>query len=470
MRGARIAVIGGGVAGLTAAYEVLRQLPGADVTLFEREAEVGGTARTVRVAGYQVDTGPAGFLGTPRDTLDLALDLGLTDELQEASDAAKRRYLVHAGTLEPLPAGPAAMLRTPLLGPLAKARIALEPFVGRAAPVGHEGHDESVHAFAARRLGRGFAEAFMAPLVSGVSAGDARATSMAALFPRMARLEDEHGGLFRGMVARQREARRQGQGTRAAGGPSGPAGRLTSFRGGAGRLAEALAQHLAGRVQASSEVAEVQPAGSGWRVRLVDGREVAADGVVLAAPAYVAADLVKTALPSAVAALAAIPYAGVRVVALGFAREAVGADLDGFGFLAARGQGVRVLGCQWASTLFPHQAPAGQVLVRAIAGGALDPAFVDLPEPEAIEAVVADLRRLVGVRAEPTFAHVVTWRHGIPQYTLGHRQRVATVRSAAERVPRLVVTGNAYDGLGLNDTVRSARAEARRLVDALRSS
>lgn len=468
MTDARIAVVGGGVAGLTVAYDLSCLLPDAEIVVFERETEPGGTARTVRTAGYQVDTGPAGFLNRPTDTLDLAKELGLQDELQGAADAAKRRYLVRSASLEPAPAGPAAMLRSPLLGPGAKARMALEPFVPRAARGEHDAPDESAHAFAARRLGVGFANAFVAPLVAGVSAGDARTTSMAALFPRMVRLEAEHGGLVRGMLAQRRAARRSRVGHRSGGGPAGPAGRLTSFRAGAGRLAEALHQRLAGRVRLEAEVVGVTPGrGGGWRVQVGDGSEFMADALVLAAPAYVSYGLLRSAAPAAAEALATIPYAGVRVVGLGFECSAVPRALDGFGFLAARGQGVRVLGCQWASTLFPHQAPEGHVLVRAIAGGALDPSFVDLAENDAIDAVLQDLRALLGVRAEPTFAHVVTWERGIPQYTLGHRTRVTAARAAIAGLPHVVLTGNAYDGLGLNDTVRSARDAARRLVAAI---
>ncbi|MFO7547236.1 MAG: protoporphyrinogen oxidase [Trueperaceae bacterium] len=470
MSGVRFTVIGGGVAGLSAAYDLLRLAPEAEVTVFEREAEPGGTARTVQVAGYRVDTGPAGFLNRPTDALDLAVELGLQDELKEAGDAARRRYLVRSGELHPAPMGPAAMLRSPLLGLGAKARIALEPFVARAPRSGRDVSDESAYAFAARRLGTGFADAFVAPLVAGISAGDARTTSMAALFPRMVRLEAEHGGLVRGMLAQRRAARRgRGAGPRSAG-PAGPAGRLTSFQGGAGRLAEALHEQLAGRVRLGAEVVGVTPGrGDGWSVRVADGSEVVTDALVLAAPAYVAADLARSAAPAAVSALAAIPYAGVRVVALGFKRSALTEPLDGFGFLAARGQGVRVLGCQWASTLFPQQAPEGHVLIRAVAGGALDPGFVDLDEDDAIDAVLQDLRALLGVRDEPAFAHVVTWERGIPQYTLGHQQRVAAARAAVQRLPRFELAGNAYDGLGLNDTVRSARAAARRLVAAIRA-
>jgi protoporphyrinogen/coproporphyrinogen III oxidase len=471
MTGSRIAVVGGGVAGLTVAYDLARLAPAAEITVFERESEPGGAARTVRTSGYQVDTGPAGFLNRPTDTLDLALELGLNDELLAAADAAKRRYLVRSAELHAAPTGPVALLRSSLLGPGAKARMALEPFVPRAARSEHDLSDESAHAFAARRLGVGFADAFVAPLVAGVSAGDARATSMAALFPRMVRLEAEHGGLVRGMLAQRRAARRSRVARTSGGGPAGPAGRLTSFRAGAGRLAEALHQRLAGRVRLGAEVVGVTPgSGGAWRLQVGDGSEATVDALVLAAPAYVSAGLLRDVAPTAASALAAIPYAGVRVIGLGFERSAVPRALDGFGFLAARGQGARVLGCQWASTLFPQQAPEGHVLVRAIAGGALDPSFVDLAEDDAIDAVLQDLRALLGVRAEPAFAHVVTWERGIPQYTLGHRARVAGARAAIQGMAHVVLAGNAYDGLGLNDTVRSARDTARRLVATIQAA
>ena len=476
-------VVGGGISGLTAAFQVLQEREDAEVMVLERAARVGGTATSDAVDGFLVDRGPNGFLTNVPDAYNLSLELGLQDELLPASEAAQKRFLYFRGRLVPVPTGAGALLRSPLLSLRGKARMALEPFLPAADPR----REESVHGFATRRLGREFADVMVAPMVAGVSAGDARQSSLQALFPRMHRLEAEHGGLVRGMLAQQRARRaataRGESGGRVAGGPSGPGGRLTSFRrGGAGRLTQALAEALQGSVYVGVSVDGIDRGGArGLRVRTSTEPAadpaapagpvpdvVEADAVIVAAPAYVAAELLRDVAPDAVAPLQAVPYAGIRVVALGFPRSAVSHPLDGFGFLVPPEQGLRVLGSLWTSTLFPPQAPEGMVLLRSLAGGMRDPAFLDLDEDAAIDAVRADLRTSLGIAAEPAMAHVVGWRRGIPQYTLGHRERVEEAVEAAHAVPGLALTGNAYRGIGLNDCVRDARAVGREVAGRLR--
>jgi len=462
---ARIAVVGGGVSGLTAAYQLLQNLPDAEVLVLEKDGRTGGTATSDAVGGFLVDRGPNGFLTNVPDAYNLSLELGLRDELLPASEAAQKRFLYFRGRLVPVPTGAGALLRSPLLSPMGKLRMALEPFLPAADPDA----DESVHAFAARRLGREFADVMVAPMVAGVSAGDARLSSLPALFPRMHRLETAYGGLVRGMLAQQRArraAKARGEAVGPAGGPSGPGGRLTSFRhGGAGRLCEALTLELGQRVQTSAAVAHVET-GRERHLRLLP-MDLEVDAAILAAPAYASAALLRQLAPAASEALAAIPYAGIRVVALGFERSSVTHPLDGFGFLVPPGQDLRILGALWTSTLFPPQAPQGMLLVRALAGGMGDPGFLELDESEAVAVVRRDLETSLGIAAEPVMTHVVSWPAGIPQYTLGHRERVAAAGEALAAVPGLALTGNAYRGIGLNDCVRDARAVAREVAARL---
>jgi len=471
-RGPRVVVVGGGISGLSAAFEVRKQHPEADVVVLEREERAGGTATSDAVDGFLVDRGPNGFLTNVPDAYQLSLELGLEEELLPASEAAQKRFLFFRGRLVPVPTGAAALLGTPLLSPLGKARMALEPFLPAADPT----REETVHAFASRRLGREFADVMVAAMVAGVSAGDARHSSLQALFPRMHRLEAEHGGLVRGMLAQQR-ARRAAQARgetpqRVAGGPSGPGGRLTSFRrGGAGRLTQALAQSLGPAVRTGVTVERLE-LGSERRLRVVladpsGPRTLDADAVIVATPAYAAAKLLRGVAPAATAPLETIPYAGIRVVALGYPRASVPAPLDGFGFLVPPGQGLRILGSLWTSTLFPPQAPQGTVLLRSLAGGVQDPDFLELSEDEAVAAVRDDLRVSLGITAQPAMVHDVAWRRGIPQYTLGHVRRVEEAVAAAAAVPGLALTGNAYRGIGLNDCVRDARKVAREVCDRL---
>lgn len=458
----RIVVIGGGVSGLASAWFALQALPDADVTVLERDAAPGGCARSDAVDGYLVDRGPNGFLTNVPESYELAEAVGLGDRLAPATEAAQQRSLWFEGALRALPTGPGAFVTSELLSPLGKARVALEPFIGRAPA----GADETVHGFAARRLGREFADTFIAPMVLGITAGDATRTSLGSLFPRLKRLEDEHGGLVRGMIARRRRAKRDP--AERVGGPTGPGGRLTSFvGGGAETLIEGMHRALGARVRTGAEVVALQPSdGGGYRVRLADGETLAADHVVVATPSFVAADLLHEALPEVEDDLRAIPYAGVRVLGLGYDRVDVPRPLDGFGFLVPRGHGVRILGCLWTSTLFPWQAPEGKVLLRVIAGGLPDPEFVDLDDDEALAVVRRDLERTMGIAAEPEMVHHVRWERAIPQYWQGHGERVAHVMAAARRAGGLHLTGNAYHGVGLNDCVR----DARRVADELRAS
>ncbi len=473
----RVVVVGGGISGLASAHYLREALPDAALTVLEREPQPGGAARSDRVDGYTVDRGPNGFLTNVTDSVELAHALGIGDELAPATEAAKHRLLFHRGALRSLPTGPGDFLRTELLSLPAKARVALEPFVGRAP----EGVDETVHAFAARRLGREFADAFIAPMVLGITAGDARQVSLRALFPRLARLEDEHGGLLRGMLARRRAARATPEGDAAQrGGPAGPGGRLTSFAdGGIERMIDALREELGPSLRTGARVvgitgADVAGGGGGggaarYQVRLHDGETVPADVLVVATPSFVAAELLREVLPAATDDLAAIPYAGVRVLGLGYDRIDVPHPLDGFGFLVPRGQGVRILGCLWTSTLFPWQAPEGKALLRIIAGGVHDPGFVELSDDEALAAVREDLRTTMGIVAEPEMVHHVRWERAIPQYQRGHRERVARIMNAAAQRPGLVLTGNAYHGVGVNDCVRDAKRVAE-AVAATRSA
>jgi len=461
-RAPRVLVVGGGLSGLASAWFTLQALPDADVTVLEREAAPGGCARSDVVDGYLVDRGPNGFLTNVPESYELAQAVGLGDRLTPATDAARQRSLWFRGALRALPTGPGAFLTSELLSPLGKARVALEPFIGRAPA----GSDETVHGFATRRLGPEFADAFIAPMVLGITAGDATRTSLRSLFPRLARLEDDHGGLVRGMIARRRAARTDP--SEQVGGPSGPGGRLTSFAdGGAETLIEGLHRALGDRVRTGAEVVGLEHAeAGGYRVRLAEGEVLDADRVVVATPSFVAAELLQGVAPDAVDDLRAIPYAGVRVLGLGYDRVDVPRPLDGFGFLVPRGHGVRMLGCLWTSTLFPWQAPEGKVLLRVIAGGLPDPEFVDLSDDEALAIVRRDLDRSMGIVAEPEMVHHVRWQRAIPQYWQGHGERVARAMDAARRAGGLHLTGNAYYGVGLNDCVR----DARRIADELRAA
>ncbi len=452
-----VCVVGAGLAGLAAAHALLRARPDLEVTVLEADGAPGGKVRTSVEDGFTFDWGPNGFLTNVSETLDLAREVGLTDRLRPAVDAAARRYVYRDGGLREVPTTPGTFLRSELLSLPGKLRALSEPLLGRRVR-----REETVHDFVVRHFGHEAARVFAGVFVSGITAGDPRALSLDALFPRLRKLEAAHGSLLQGLAA----ARRRPTG-------AGPDGRLTSFEGGVQTLVDALATSLGPRLQTRSRVVAMHDAastgagGAPMRVRLElsHDRHVDADAVVLAVPAFAAADLLSASAPDAAAALGTIRYADVAVVALGFDRVDVARPLDGFGFLVPRGEGVRSLGVLWSSSVFPDQAPDGKVTLRVIAGGTLDPGFIALDDAETLAAVRRDLERTMGIVAEPEAVRIVRWHRGIPQFTLGHVERVATARAAlAGRWPQVALAGNYLSGVGLNDTVREATAAAMQLV------
>ncbi|HEX7001484.1 MAG TPA: protoporphyrinogen oxidase [Trueperaceae bacterium] len=442
---ADVLVVGGGISGLATAYWLRRMAPHLKVKLLEGEQRPGGKVRTLAEDGYLVDTGPGTLTLGDRAVDELVDALGLADEVINAQGAAKR-YLVRRGRLVPLPGGPGAALRTPLVSAPGKVRALLEPLMPRGAQ-----GDESVHDFLARRLGSEVAKTIGEAMVSGIFAGDPREISVSAALPQLTYLERRHGSLLRGMAAMRRAAR--------------PVRRVVGLRGGMGTLTSALAAALGGLLVTGTRVLSLAHGGTGYTATTTDGRSVHARELVLATPAYAAAGLLEPLDPE-LTELLAIPYVPVDVVAIGYRAQDVPRRLDGFGFLAPRGEGVRSLGVINASALSPGSAPEGHVMYRAIAGGALDPGFATLPEQEKVGTVRRDLATTVGVTAEPSFARVIAWPQGIPQYRPGHLERLARIEAAAARLPGLHLAGNAYRGVGVADCLR----DAKRLADLLRDS
>ena len=445
-----LVIVGGGLAGLSTAFFLQRARPELNVTVLEKEPAAGGKVRSRSRGGYTVDWAANGFLPNVPDTLELARALGLG--LREADEVAKTRLLYKNGALQKLPASPPAFLASPLLLPSEKLRAAAEPALGRA----HNG-EEPVYDFIARHFGRGVADVFAGPFVLGITSGDAKKLSLDALFPRFRALERQHGSLIRGLLAQQRAARKNPD-------PDKPK-RLTSFPGGSGALVKALQERFTGRLETGVAVNHLEPTPAGFEVT-VSGERFAADAVILATPSFVSAELVQPFAPDAAAALRSIPYADVQVFGLGYHRTDVPSALDSFGFLVPRGEGVRVLGVLYSSSIFPGQAPDGRVLLRVIAGGSVDPEFASLSPDEALEAVRRDLRVTMGIVAEPEFVEHVPWPKGIPQYELGHLGRVKRAKDALAKYP-IFLTGNAYHGVGVNDTVRDARQTAEAMLETL---
>ena len=458
-----VLIIGGGISGLTVAHASRIQTPGS-CELWESSDRLGGTIGTDRVDGYSVDWGPNGFLDREPLTLRLADEVGLRDQLEPANPKSEKRFIVKNGKLHPVPFSPQKILFTGLLSPIEKARVFCEPFI----PGRRDDGDESVFDFAARRMGRAAAETFVDPMVSGIFGGLARELSLPSCFPIMREMEIRYGGLVKAMIARQREKRRsankQGTPAKKSGGPAGPGGHLTSFKSGFDLLIQQLGRRLQSIIKTNRHVTRIRPQQDSWEITDQTGRTVQARKLVIACPAHAAAEILKDFDQELSSAFQSIPYAPIIVVATGHRREDVTHALDGFGFLIPRAQGMRTLGSIWTSSIFSERAPEGYVQFRSMLGGAGDPSVMELSDDQLWETLRRELNPLVGLKNDPVFMRVYRWKNGIPQYTLGHRERRARLERLVSRHPGLFVAGNAYYGVSLNDCVKIGYNAAQQLA------
>jgi oxygen-dependent protoporphyrinogen oxidase len=439
-----VLVIGGGISGLTTAFHLVRG--GRRVAVLEAAERVGGAIETWTDGTWRFEMGPNTVLENHESVGRLIRASGLEGEKLVASPSGKRRYLYKGGTLVPLPGGPGGFLRTPLFPLGAKLRLLREPWIGRPP----EGMEESIAQFVRRRLGQPFLDYAVGPFVSGVYAGDPERLSVRWAVPKIHALEREHGSLIRGALARRK-------------GPA-PGGAMISFREGLEELPRRLAREI-GDVRTGVAVQSVARADGGFRVATSVGT-VAAEQVVLAVPADVAARLLAEATAGESRLLGEIPYAAVALISLGWRRADVGHPLAGFGFLAPRKEGLRVLGCLFPSELFPGRAPAGHVALTAFAGGRTDPEIVGWDDERLLASVLAELRVPLRLRSEPALQLVRRWPRAIPQYEVGHGRFVERAREIERTLPGLRIGGNFLAGVSVPDCIKNATAMAAELLGA----
>ena len=449
----RAIVVGGGIAGLVAAYRLQQGARASgralELVVLEAGAQPGGHAWTARDDGFLVEAGPNAFLQRPRETHlpELVRDLEIESRLVEARAASRRRFVLLGGRLHRAPDSPPALLTSGALSPAGKLRLLLEPWA-RPAPAQRE---ETVYEFALRRVGREAAENLVDAAIAGISAGDSRRLSVAAAFPLMTEMEREHGSLIRAMIERGREGR----------------SRLLSFDGGMETLIGALARRLGPAVRTATRVGRVARMEGGWRVLCADGASLTADHVVLAAPAARAAEMLSEDEPALAGTLRRIPYAGIAMVALAYRESDIGRPLDGYGYLVAAGEGLDTLGVLWESSLFEHRAPRGFALLRVMLGGSRHPEVVALEEQEMVSRACRELAGPLRVSAAPARTWVRRWPAAIAQYEVGHLARVEEARRLAACRPGLELCGASYDGASFGAAVLSGTRAAERTLAAL---
>ncbi len=431
-----LAVVGAGYSGLGLAHAARRR--GLRVVVFESEDRPGGKVRSLREEGCVIETGPLGWLDKEPALAAMARDLEL--EVIPAAPAEKVRYLLRAGRITPLPRGPLSFLGTPFLSTRGKLRVLAEPFV-RAR---REDRDESARSFARRRLGREMADAFFEPFVSGIYAGDPGRLSAPAAFPLLAGWEREYGSLVRGAFHHLRARRRR----RRAGEDLG-SGRLCTFRGGLSAFAEAVARELGGDCRLGQPVQHARRAGERWVLEGGAAELCRARRLVLTVPAPAAAAILAEEAPELAAAARGIRGDPLCALTALYRREQVRAPCDGFGFLASRAEGFRPLGVQFPHAVFPAQTAPGLLQIRVLIGGSFDPEVAALDDADLDQAAFAPLRELLGIRGEPLRVFRRRVIGGVPQYELGHLERVAIFEAAARRLGALSFAGDSFYGVGI---------------------
>lgn len=448
----RVAVVGGGVAGLLAAHR-LRAL-GAEPVLFEATAEAGGVVRSVRRDGWLAEAGPNTVAPAPPEVRPLLEAAGVTARIVAPSPAAKRRYLVHEGAPVPVPLSVADLVATPLLSVAGRLRLLREPFVARGGTA-----DESVDTFARRRFGDEVAERLIDPLMAGTSGGDpARLLARFAL-PKLVEYERGAGSILKGSVRARSQARRRGEVL---------GGAIWSCAEGLGEMPARLAAALGdGFVPGARVVRVVAGDGDGVALTFADGHRATFDAAVLAcpAPAYRTMEL---ALPGGrtLEPVATMPHATLLTVSLGFPRAAVAHPLDGFGLLAPSRERRAILGVLFPSSLFAGRAPDGMVLLTTFLGGARDPGAAALDD-EAVQARVQDeLRALLGVGGAPAFREITRWPEALPQAVAGHDERLAAAGAVEASGAPIAFAGAWRDGLAVGEAMLGGVRAAERLLGA----
>ncbi len=464
----KITVIGGGIAGLAAAHRVLELARerglAVELTLLEARERLGGTIETEHVDGFLVESGPDSFLSEKPWALALCRRLGVEDRLVRTDDRFRRIFVWHRGRLHPLPDGfqllaptrIAPFVTSGLFSWPGKLRMALDLVLPRGAP----GGDETLGAFVRRRLGREALERVAQPLVAGIYTADPDDLSLGATMPRFLELERRERSVI---LALWRASRRAPQA-----GTSGARWSLfVTFARGMSELIDALASRLpAGAVALKQRATAVERRDGRWRIGLADGAALDADHVIVATEAHAAGRLLRYTDPQLATWLAEIPYASSATVSLGYRRADVPHPLDGFGFVVPHTERRAVLACTFSSVKYPGRARDGFVLLRAFLGGALGEAALDGDDEALAGRARRDLADALGVVAEPVLTRVHRYPASMPQYRLGHLDRIESIERRLAALPGLSLAGSAYRGVGIADCVHSGDSAAEHALGA----
>ncbi len=459
-----VVIVGGGISGLTAGWYLHHA--GMDVCLLDAQSEVGGVTRTQHRDGFLLEKGP--FNVIVRDPAFITLLEGLSDEVKiiAASPAAKKRFVYHGGRLLVIPGNPFALATTPLLSMSAKLRLVRGLIIGRRS----DGSEETIEQVAVRRFGREVTDTIISAMVAGIFAGDMKKLSATACFPSVAKVDREARSLIAyGLKAGVRAKRARKKKERDGDGPPPAWLGLVSIDGGLGALTAALGAPLGANCVTGCRVEAIRAADFGYEIdceTVDDGpRTFRTRHLVLAPSVHEARRLLEPVLPEAAGILAPIVSAPMVVVNLGFKREDIGHPLDGFGFLVPQSEpDFPLLGVLWADSIFPHHAPSGCCLLRVFVGGSRTPDAAALSSDDLVARAMSGMGDLLQVRGDPVLVDICRWPAAIPQYHIGHMERMARLRAEIAGTGNLDIVGNYLEGVSLNDCVRCATNVADKII------
>ncbi len=470
----RVAIIGGGVSGLAAAYHLHQLAPHIEIKLLEASSHLGGVIQTSRQDGFLIENAAENFITTSRCAVELCERLGLADQLVRTQPVRRQASVVCNGRLEPIPSGFVVMapsriwplLSTRILSVLGKLRVAWEYFVPRRKDL----RDESLESFVCRRFGPEMFRRLVQPLVGGIYTADPSRLSVAATMPRFLQMEREYGSLIRGML---RQNRKKGESD-----SSGGAGynQFMTLRGGMSTLIDALADALpAGSVQTEAPVCSIvarQRECCGkkhWAIRMAHGSPawLDADGIIVAAPAKHAASILATTDSQLADELREIEYASCAVVSLAYRRDEIKQPLDSFGFVVPLAENRLILSGSFSSLKYPGRAPEETVLMRVFIGGACQSGLLRLPSEQLIELAEGELSELLKIEGKPLLRKVKRLNEAMPQYHVGHEERVASVQRLLTQHPALALAGSSVHGIGIPGCIQSGQAAASQIASTL---
>jgi oxygen-dependent protoporphyrinogen oxidase len=487
-----VVIIGGGISGLAAAHRLLERNHESGkqiaVTVFEAGSRLGGTVQTRERDGFLLESGPDSFISEKPAALALIKRLGLESHLIETNQHHRRSFIVREGRLRPVPEGfhllaPSRLwpfVKSDIFSWSGKARMALDLLLPRRELNGND-VEESLAEFVRRRLGSEALERMAQPMVGGIYTADPERLSLQATMPRFLEMEREHRSLIRAL--RKQNSRRVSEDNQSE--TSGARYSLfLSFDRGMQVLTDTLEERISSfgsqiptgadsgqtsiRVNTAVDSITLEY-GDGeqlpkWKLTTSGNETLFADAICLALPAYVSSRLLSIVDPQLTAVLAEISYASSATINLGFQRDDIPHPLDGFGFVVPFIEKRSLIACTFSSVKFARRAPQGHALLRAFVGGALQPELLELNEGELLAHVLRDLRDLLGIDRAPLFAEITKWERSMPQYHVGHLERVKRIEARLASLPGLVLAGNAYSGLGIPDCIRSGEAAAEQIA------